>query len=111
LKAEDYPETVRDVLKEMNRQVGVLSIDKGGIAIRGLLVRYLVMPGTSDNEYEQIFSFLAKEISSETYVNIMQQYQPLYKARQYPDIDRPISRDEYNRAIEYARLMGLNRGF
>jgi len=111
LAAEDYPEVVRRVIREMQRQVGELMITEQGLAYHGLLVRYLVMPQTSEEELESIFRFLADEISGETYINIMSQYRPLFKARKFPEIDRPTSSEEYTNARQIARSMGLRRGF
>jgi putative pyruvate formate lyase activating enzyme len=108
-RAPDYPEVMRKALKEMHHQVGDLEIEEG-IATRGLLVRHLVMPegvaGTGG-----IMSFIANELSKDTYVNIMAQYRPLYKAKDDLLINRPITRREYEMAKEVARGEGLWRGF
>ncbi|MBN2381847.1 radical SAM protein [bacterium] len=111
LNADDYPDVVQKVIKEMHRQVGPLIIDHESIAKHGLLVRYLVMPGTSEDELRSIFRFLSQEVSPETYVNIMGQYRPLYKARAVKGIDRVPQMAEYNQARLIAREMGLTRGF
>jgi putative pyruvate formate lyase activating enzyme len=105
---ENYPEINRAAVKEMHRQVGDLEIDEDGIAQRGLLVRHLVLPhglaGTKG-----IVNFLAEEISPNTYVNIMAQYHPCYKAFQIPALSRRITGDEFQQAIELTRQAGLNR--
>jgi len=108
--APDYPEVVKKVVKEMHRQVGDLLIDNNGIAYRGLLIRHLVMPNCLEDTKE-ILHFIAKEISTDTYVNIMNQYRPLYIAHQYPDIARRISLKEYLTALQMAKEFGLYRGF
>ncbi len=109
-KAPDYPLVAREAFKEMWKQVGDLAIDKKGIALRGLLVRHLILPqglaGTKG-----VMHFLAKELSKDTYVNIMDQYRPCYKAVEYPDLNRRITYEEYREAIEFARKEGLHRGF
>lgn len=105
----DYWEVVKEAVKEMHRQVGDLQV-KGGIAVKGLLVRHLVMPNRISDS-EKVFDFLAKEISCETYVNIMDQYRPVFKARNFPEISRPIRRSEYKYAVETALRKGLHRGF
>lgn len=108
LHAEDYPETARAAIKEMHRQVGDLEINEHGIAVRGLLVRHLVMPnglaGTREN-----MRFLAQEISPDTYVNIMDQYRPCGTASDHPEIGRAITRKEYADAVEMAREEGITR--
>jgi len=103
--APDYPEVMRAALKEMHRQVGDLRMDDG-IAVRGLLVRHLVMPGGVE-ESKAILDFIAEEISPNTYVNVMDQYRPTYRAHEFPDIARPISQDEYINVLEHARQLGL----
>jgi putative pyruvate formate lyase activating enzyme len=107
-KAPDYAEMARKALLEMHRQVGDLVINAEGIAIKGLLVRHLVMPGGLA-ESREILHFLAREISVDTYVNVMDQYRPCGKADQYPPIDRPLSHEEFQEALNLAREAGLYR--
>ncbi|MCM8782822.1 MAG: radical SAM protein [Candidatus Omnitrophica bacterium] len=103
----DYFENLKKVLKKMHQQVGdLLIID--GIAQRGLLIRHLVMPeGLADTE--EIMGFIAKEISKDTYINIMGQYRPCGYAYKFPSINRWITAQEYQMAIEIARSFGLYR--
>ncbi|MCQ4574895.1 MAG: radical SAM protein [Candidatus Brocadiales bacterium] len=105
-RAGDYPEVMRAALKEMHRQVGDLVIEDG-VAVRGLLVRHLVMPNNVAGSRE-IIDFIAGEISPSTYINIMDQYYPCYKAGEFfGEIDRRITREEFNDAYTYAREKGL----
>ncbi len=108
--APDYPEVLKKVLKEMHRQVGDLQINASGIAERGLLIRHLVMPGGVASS-EAVLKFIAEEISVHSYVNIMAQYRPEYKAFDYPEISRRISQKEYAEAIQIAKRLKLYRGF
>lgn len=108
--APDYPSVVKEVIREMHHQVGDLETDFRGIAKRGLLVRHLVMPNDVAGS-EDILRFLAEEISKDTYVNIMDQYHPMYKASDYPEINRRITPEEYGDAVKAARKYGLHRGF
>ncbi|MGD8966210.1 MAG: radical SAM protein [Anaerolineae bacterium] len=105
---ENYPDINQAAVKEMHRQVGDLMMDERGVAQRGLLVRHLVLPyglsGTSS-----IAQFLADEISRDTYINVMDQYRPCYKAMNMPPLDRRITRDEYEEAVQQAREAGLHR--
>jgi len=106
--AEDYPQVMKKAVAEMHRQVGDLIIGRGGIAERGLLVRHLVMPsGLSDTR--EIMEFLVREISAETYVNIMPQYRPRGNAQLITSINRSISNDEFIQAINIARMSGITR--
>lgn len=105
---EDYPEINFRAVKEMHRQVGDLRINEDGIATRGLLVRHLVLPealaGTPD-----IAGFLAEEISRDTYVNIMAQYRPEYRAGEFEPISRKPTIEEYKEALDSASDAGLWR--
>ena len=105
---ENYPSVNRAAVKEMHRQVGDLQMDKYGIAIRGLLVRHLVLPHQLAGTYE-VVRFLAHEVSKNTYLNVMAQYRPCNKASQFPLLDRPITRQEYTEALEMTRQQGLER--
>jgi putative pyruvate formate lyase activating enzyme len=107
-RAPDYPEVARKAILEMHRQVGDLVLDKEGVATRGLLVRHLVMPGGLD-ETREIVRFLAREVSVDTYVNIMDQYRPCGRAHQYSPIDRRLTNDEFQEALKLAGEAGLQR--
>jgi len=107
-KAPDYAEVARKAIVEMHRQVGDLVMDGEGVAVKGLLVRHLVMPGGLE-ETGEILRFLAREVSVDTYVNVMDQYRPCGKANQYPPIDRRLTNDEYQEALKLARDAGLQR--
>jgi len=108
-KVRDYVEANRAAVKEMHRQVGDLALDEHGIAQRGLLVRHLVLPhGIAGTE--QVLRFLAEEISAHTYLNLMDQYRPCYRADEYPEIGRPITAAEYGEALDAAARHGLACG-
>ncbi|MDY0041530.1 MAG: radical SAM protein, partial [Desulforhabdus sp.] len=106
--ASDYPERAREAFREMHRQVGELKLDAKGVAYRGLLVRHLVMPAGLAGT-KSVLQFLAKEISGQSYVNIMDQYRPCGGAVGKPDIGRRITPDEYEEALQMARDAGLTR--
>ncbi len=105
---KDYPSINKAAVKEMHRQVGDLLINEQGVATRGLLVRHLVLPhglaGTAE-----VVRFLAKEVSPNTYVNIMAQYRPSHKAFQIPLLARPTTKQEFQEAIGLALQQGLER--
>jgi putative pyruvate formate lyase activating enzyme len=108
--APDYPLVIQKVLKEMHRQVGDLVTNSKGIAERGLLIRHLVMPnGVASSE--EVLRFIAEEISVHSYVNIMDQYRPEYRAHEYPEIARRITHKEYLEAVQVAKRFRLYRGF
>ncbi len=106
--APDYPEIAKLALKEMHRQVGDLILDDEGIALRGLLLRHLVLPeglaGTAE-----VMKFVANEISRNTYVNIMDQYYPCGKIPSDSPLKRRITQKEYDEAILMAIKAGITR--
>jgi putative pyruvate formate lyase activating enzyme len=106
---DDYADIVPQVLSEMLDQVGHLEMDDEGVAIRGLLVRHLVLPGYLGNS-KRCLHFLA-DLSPDTFVSIMSQYSPQYKARDYPGINRTLTEDEYDEVTDYALDLGLENAF
>ena len=107
-KIKDYPRINQKAVREMHRQVGDLQLDPDGIAIRGLLVRHLVLPARLAGT-RQIMRFLATEISTDTYVNIMQQYRPAFQAGAHPLLNRRPTQQEFDEAYRWARQAGLHR--
>jgi putative pyruvate formate lyase activating enzyme len=108
--APDYFTVCKEAVKKMHRQVGDLTVDDRGIAVRGLLIRHLVLPnglaGSND-----VFKFIATELSKNSYVNIMMQYRPMYKAYEYEELSRGVTLSEYREALSCAKKWGLHRGF
>jgi putative pyruvate formate lyase activating enzyme len=107
-KAPSYPEITKAAIKEMHRQVGDLVLDEQGIAVRGVLVRHLVLPGGLAGTAE-VMRFLAEEISKDTYVNVMDQYRPCYQASLHPPLDRRITAAEFDNAVRLTKASGLHR--
>jgi putative pyruvate formate lyase activating enzyme len=105
-EAETYPEITKAALIEMHRQVGVAKPAKDGLMYRGLMIRHLVMPNRVGGT-KQIIEWIAENLPRDTYVNIMSQYRPLYKAFDYPEISRRLKKEEYNEAVKWAKEAGL----
>lgn len=105
---KDYPSVNKAAVKEMHCQVGDLRIDEQGIAQRGLLVRHLVLPHNLAGTQE-VVRFLGQEISTNTYLNIMAQYYPSYKALEIPLLSHSMNREEFCEAIDLAHQQGLYR--
>ena len=106
--APNYFAIMKKAIGKMHRQVGDLIINQDGLAVRGLLIRHLVLPNGLAGT-QKIMEFLAKEISANTFVNIMDQYRPCWKANQYPEINRPITFEKYQEARKLAKKAGLKR--
>lgn len=108
LNAEDYTDVATKAIIEMHRQVGDLEIGDDGIAVRGLLVRHLVMPEDAASTRDAM-EFIAQRVSPNTYVNIMDQYRPVAGVKRHPIIGRMITASEYKRAIDVALAAGITR--
>ena len=110
VKAPNYPEAARRVIKRMHDQVGDLIVDEDSLALRGVILRHLVMPGGVAGTRE-IMEWVARELGLNTYVNVMAQYYPAGKvsAREYVQINRHVSTDEFARARAAAHAAGLWR--
>ncbi len=106
----NYPDAARRAIKEMHRQVGPLLLDETGVALRGVLLRHLVMPGEVAGTRE-IMQWIAQELGPETYVNVMPQYYPAAKVsgKEHAEINRCITADEFEAALRAASEAGLQR--
>jgi putative pyruvate formate lyase activating enzyme len=109
-RIKNYWEVVTKAIKEMHRQVGNLKISKRGIAQRGLLIRHLVLPNDIAGS-KTVIDFVGDEVSTDSYINIMDQYHPAYNAYKYNKLNRRITPSEYKEVIDYALSKGLRRGF
>ncbi len=93
-----YPLIMKEAVREMQRQVGELKLDRDGVAVRGLLIRHLVLPGNLGGTAE-LMEFIARELSPRSWINVMEQYHPVYHASRYPEINRRITRKEFLEAL------------
>jgi len=108
--APDYVERNREAVLEMRSQVGDLVIDKNGIAVKGLLIRLLALPGDISGTIDTL-RFIRKNLSEKTYLSIMSQYYPTFKAYEHPELSCGVSGKEYDNVVDEARLLGLNNGW
>jgi len=106
--ARSYPEVTRAAILEMHRQVGVARPGTDGIMRRGLMIRHLVMPNGVSGTRQSI-DWIASHLPRDTYVNLMSQYRPAFKAADYPALARALARTEYEQAVALALAAGLTR--
>jgi putative pyruvate formate lyase activating enzyme len=104
--SQSYPDLTQMALLEMHRQVGTAKPAADGLVYRGLMIRHLVMPNGIGGTKE-VIGWIAEKLPKDTYLNIMSQYTPTYKAFDYPEISRRITRQEYGQALRWAREAGL----
>src|SRR3989338_3787525 len=109
-QARDYPDINQRALKEMHRQAGTARFNKEGIIESGVIIRHLVLPNNLSGT-DMIMRFIACERSEDTWISLMSQYFPCYKARDYPEISRRITRDEYQKAMDIMHSYGLRNGW
>ncbi len=107
-QASDYPDVARKALLEMHRQVGDLQLDEQGIAIKGLLIRHLVLPGGLAGT-RSVMRYIAQHLSTDTYVNIMSQYRPCGRAAEVEGLGSSLKPEEYRQAVKAAKAEGLTR--
>jgi putative pyruvate formate lyase activating enzyme len=106
---KNYVETVEESIKEMLRQVGNLEMDQDGLAKKGVIVRHLILPNNLGNSFKVLD--IIKEIDKNIHINLMSQYEPVYKAKDFPEINRPITRKEFGKVFDYLTELGLENGW
>lgn len=108
--AADYPSYNQESIIEMHRQVGEVKIDKEGVIKKGLIIRHLVLPsGLSGTE--KIMRFISERISKSTYISLMSQYTPYFKALEFEELNRRITHEEYQEAMDIMHKYGLYNGW
>ncbi len=108
--ASDYPQVCRNAILEMYNQVGSPVLDSSGIIKKGLVIRHLILPGHV-KESISILDWVSENLPQEVYVSLMSQYTPYYNAKNFPEINRPITRNEYYRAVNHLYKLGLEEGY
>jgi putative pyruvate formate lyase activating enzyme len=108
--ARDYPKYNQEAVRQMHRQVGVAQIDNQGIIKKGVIIRHLVLPQRIAGTQE-IMRFIARQISQETYISLMSQYNPYYQAQKFKEISRRVTAEEYLEAQATMNKLGLYNGW
>ena len=107
--APDYSQIAKEAIKEMYRQVGNLRVDKKGIGERGLIIRHLILPKQLENT-RKCLEFI-RSISKNVYLSLMTQYNPLYKASEYPEINRSLSEKEFKTVQKWVEDLNFENGW
>lgn len=108
--ALNYVKHNRNCVLQMQRQAGDLIVDKSGIAVKGLIIRCLVLPHNISGT-DRTLEFIAKHISINAYISLMSQYYPAYKAREFKQISQRITAEEYDKAVNKLHELELNKGW
>ena len=107
----DYPEVALKALKEIYYQKGSsLQMDEEGIALEGMLIRHLVLPGHAE-ESKKVLRMIAEELSPGIHLSLMSQYHPTSEVRNHPVIGRPLYRDEYRSVVDEMERLGFRNGW
>lgn len=109
-KAADYPEIAKAALKEMVRQVGEASFDENRMMKKGVIVRHLLLPGHLINAKE-VVQYVYTTYQDKVYISLMNQYTPLKEIADMPELNRHVTKREYNRLVDYATSLGVENGF
>lgn len=105
-----YPETARNSIREMYRQVGTLKTDPAGTAVKGLIVRLLVLPGGISGT-EDVLRYIADNLGNDVFISLMSQYYPAHNSHQYPPLSRKLNPEEYSRAVDVLEKLGFENGW
>lgn len=108
-RAGDYPETAKAAVKEMSRQVGENAFDENGIMKKGMIIRHLILPSNTNSSLE-VIDYLSREFP-DAYISLMAQYTPCGDLSDCPELERPITKREYNKVVDYALNSGLENIF
>ena len=105
-----YPDVAKKAILEMHKQVGYLELNENGVAEKGVLIRLLLLPGNINN-IKKILEWIAENLGTETYISLMSQYYPSYKADEFPELSRSITHKEYKFAKNIVESLGFENGY
>lgn len=108
--AEDYPKRAKEAIAEMVRQCPKIMFDERGMMKKGVIVRHLLLPGHVKNGKE-VLRYLYETYQNQIYISIMSQYTPMPQMDRYPELNRRVTKREYNRLLDYAVELGIEQGF
>ena len=109
-KAPAYPEVAKAAIKEMVRQSGPCQFGEDGYLQRGTIVRHLILPGHTKNS-KMVLAYLHETYGNDIYISIMNQYTPVFKQEKYTELNRKVTRREYEKVLDFAVELGIENGF
>jgi putative pyruvate formate lyase activating enzyme len=109
-KVQNYFQTATSAIKEMERQVGAPKFNENGMIQKGLIVRHLIMPNHIENS-KKVLKWIKENLSEKIYISVMTQYFPTYKASNYLEINRKITKEEYETIEEYINTLNIQNGY
>ena len=109
-RAKDYPEVARAAIREMMKAAGTCAYDEDGYIQKGVIVRHLILPGHTKNSKEAL-TVLHQTYGNQIYISIMNQYTPVFKQKEYTELNRRVTKREYEKVLDYAFEIGIENGF
>lgn len=109
-KAPDYNKNILPILSEMLRQVGEPKFNTEGILQKGVVIRHLMLPGLLFDS-KKVIDTIYSSFGDKVYISIMNQYTPMNRANEYPEINKPLNKKHYNSLVQYAQDLGVINGF
>ena len=108
--AEDYPRRAGAAIAEMVRQTGACQFEQEGYIRKGTIVRHLILPGHTKNSLA-VLEYLHKTYGNDIFISVMNQYTPVWKQEKYPELNRKVTRREYEKVLNYAVELGIENGY
>ena len=109
-KIDNYFEIATKAIKEMEKQIGKTVIDENGIMKKGIIIRHLVLPNNIENS-KKILKWIRENMNNDTYISVMAQYFPTYKAKEDLELNRKLTKQEWREIEEYIEKLGIENGF
>lgn len=109
-KIDNYFEIATKAIKEMEKQIGKTVIDENGIMKKGIIIRHLVLPNNIENS-KKILKWIRENMNNDTYISVMAQYFPTYKAKEDLELNRKLTKQEWRKIEEYIEELGIENGF
>ena len=108
--APDYPEKAKTAICEMLRQTGPCRFDESGYLQKGTIVRHLILPGHTKNSL-QILAYLKETFGNDIYISIMNQFTPVYQQKEFPELNRRVTKREYEKVLDEALRLGIEQAY
>ena len=109
-KVDNYFEIATSAIKEMYRQVGAPRLNEKGIMQKGLMIRHLILPNQIENS-KKVLKWIKENIDNDVYVSVMAQYFPTYKAKELDELNRKLTKEEYEEVESYLYELDLENGY
>ena len=108
--AEDYPLVAKAAIAEMVRQTGSCEFGEDGYIQKGTIIRHLILPGHTRNSIA-VLDYLHRTYGNKVFISVMNQYTPVWQQEKYPELNRKVTRREYEKVLDAAVELGIENGY